>query len=111
MTFDEALGFALDLPESTLRESRDGLVSLRVRDRAFAYCNEGEGVLTLKALREEQEALVASDPEAFGESWGSGRYAWVRVRLRCAFADEVRELITEAWRHSAPRRLAASLDR
>jgi hypothetical protein len=111
MTFDEALAFALGLPESALRERRGGLVSLRVRDRAFAYVNEDEGVFTLKALREEREALVAGDPEAFGVGWGTGRFAWVRVRLRHASAGEVRELITEAWRLSAPRRLVASLDR
>jgi hypothetical protein len=64
----------------------------------------------MKALREEQEALVAEDPEVYSPSWSSGRFAWLEVKLAIADDGELRELLTEAWRLTAPKMLIAQLD-
>lgn len=95
------------LPGVTVRPARDG-VSLRVRDKGFAYVYD-DGTMLVKATREEQQALVADDPEAYAASWAGGRFGWVAVTLAAADPGEVREIVTEAWRLTAPKKLAASL--
>lgn len=99
----------LGLPEVTEREAFSNLTGFRVRGKGFCYLNEDEGFVLLKATREEQDALVAEDPGTFSPSWASGRFAWVEIRLATVDPEELNELVTEAWRLSAPKRLAASL--
>lgn len=95
------------LPGVEVRPARDG-VSLRVRDKGFAYVYD-DGVLLVKATREEQEALVAGDPEVYAASFVAGRFGWVTVALEAADPAEVIEIVTEAWRLTAPKKLVASL--
>ncbi|SNR42573.1 YjbR protein [Actinomadura mexicana] len=98
----------LGLPEVTERESYGNMTGFRVRDKGFGYFDEAEGVVMLKATREEQAALITEDPETFAPSWAGGRFAWVKVRLATVDPGELNELVTEAWRLSAPKRLAAA---
>jgi hypothetical protein len=57
--------------------------------------------------KEWREALVASEPEKFslpGET--DMRYHWVHVRLAAIDADEMRELVEDAWAFTVPKRVA-----
>ncbi|MEU4823392.1 MmcQ/YjbR family DNA-binding protein [Actinomadura citrea] len=106
---EEFLQIVLGLPEVTERESYGNMIGFRVRDKGFCYLDEAEGVVMLKATREEQGALVAEDPDTFAPSWASGRFAWLKIKLAAVDPGELNELVTEAWRLSAPKRLAATL--
>ncbi|MEV3921193.1 MmcQ/YjbR family DNA-binding protein [Actinomadura coerulea] len=106
---EEFLRTVLALPEVTEREAFSDLTGFRVRGKGFCYLNESEGFVLLKATREEQAALIAEDPATFAPSWASGRFAWVEIKLATVEPGELRELVTEAWRLSAPKRLAAAL--
>ena len=66
--------------------------------------------LFVKALRSERDAMVESDPETYGEWWAAGRFGWTRVRLDRIEVDEARELVLEAWRLTAPKKLVAAYD-
>ncbi|SEG42732.1 hypothetical protein SAMN04489712_105156 [Thermomonospora echinospora] len=97
----------MDLPEVEEREHANW-VSLKVRGKGFCYlAQDGQEVL-LKATREEQEALVAENPAAYEVAYTSGRFGWVKVRLAEVPVDELEELVVEAWRLSAPKRLAVA---
>jgi len=109
MRAEQFLDLVLDLPEVTEREAFSNLTGFRVRGKGFCYLNEDEHVAILKATREEQAALIAEDPATYSPSWASGRFAWVEVKLATADPEEVAELVTEAWRLSAPKRLADTL--
>jgi hypothetical protein len=105
----------LALPETTERLSH-GEPTWFVRDRkvfvtyadhhhddvlAF-WCAAGPGV---------QEALVASSPDRFFVPPYVGHRGWVGVRLDVPVDwDEVAELVTDAYRQVAPKRLVAELD-
>ena len=39
-----------------------------------------------------------------------GRYGWTSIQLSTVDADELGELITEAWRRTAPKKLVAAYD-
>jgi len=89
---------AMELPEVELRDG-----ALRVHGRPFAYLMED--VVRLKALLQEQAALIEHDPVAYSAAEVSGRYGWVQVRLARVRRDELAELVDEAWSHSAPKKL------
>jgi hypothetical protein len=59
---------------------------------------------------EEKAALIAADPEKFFTEPHYNGYPAVLVRLDAIDGDELTELLTDAWRASAPRRLPAELD-
>jgi hypothetical protein len=59
--------------------------------------------------KEEREALVASDPEKFLMPRTSDlRWNWAEVRLDKIDADEMRELVFDAWRMVVPKKVAAA---
>jgi hypothetical protein len=81
-----------------------------VGDKLLGGVNEAAGVVTLKASKDEQTALIASDPDTFGVAPYVGRYGWITVRLAGVEADELRELAIEAWRRTAPKRDVKAFD-
>ena len=108
-TADELRRAALSLPEAEERETW-GHPTFRVRDKMFAALSDDGRLASVKATREEQAALIAADPETFGVPAYVGRHGWVSVELATADPVEVRELVTEAWRQTAPKRLVAAYD-
>ena len=109
ITADELRQAALSLPEAEERETW-GHPTFRVRDKMFAALADDGGQASVKATRQEQEALVAEDPATFGVPAYVGRHGWVSVQLATADPAEVRELLIEAWRQTAPKRLVATFD-
>jgi hypothetical protein len=77
--------------------------ALLVHGRPFAYA--AEDTVRLKALLQEQAALIEHDPGAYSASEVAGRYGWVRVRLDRVRRDELAELLDEAWSHCAPKKM------
>ena len=98
------------LPGTEEQEGWAGQPVFKVRNKSFAYLSEDQSWMHLKALREEQEALVAENPEVYEPSWDGGRFAWIRIQLELADDEELGELITEAWRLTAPKYLISQLE-
>ncbi|MBO3745270.1 MmcQ/YjbR family DNA-binding protein [Streptosporangiaceae bacterium NEAU-GS5] len=110
MNEDEFTRHALSLPEveQTTAYGPWGF-ALKVRGKSFAFIAMDGDVAHVKATREEQAAWAAEDPAAFEPSYSAGRFGWVLVRLPRADSGDVRELLTEAWRLTAPKRLLPKL--
>jgi hypothetical protein len=100
---------ALGMPEAEERETW-GTATFRVRNKIFVMFGEGGKEAWVKSTHDEQRALVAMDPETFFVPPYVGPSGWVGVHYRTADAAEMRELIIEAWRLTAPKRLAATYD-
>jgi hypothetical protein len=98
--------FALALPE-TEEHSHFGRPDLRVKGKIFATLPEDGSSVNLKATPVDLDALVAADPVTFKDVWG-GR--WVGVDLARVDLDLLQQLIVDAWRLTAPKRLAATMD-
>jgi hypothetical protein len=111
VTIAQLRELALGLPGTEERETW-GHPTFRVRDKIFASMHEGDdgAVATVKASPEEQEALVGGDPQTFSVASHVGRYGWTRIRLDRIDLDELRELVVEAWRRTAPKRAVAAYD-
>ena len=100
---------ALALPEA-IEEETWGTPTFRVRKKIFAMLAEGQRDAWLKSTHDEQRALTQSDPDTLFVPPYVGSSGWVGVRFRTVDRDEMRELLTEAWRLTAPKRLVASFD-
>jgi hypothetical protein len=59
---------------------------------------------------EEKQVLIASDPGKFFTEPHYNGYPAVLVRLDAIDGEELAELLTDAWRNAAPRKLLAELD-
>lgn len=92
------------LPSVRRAEARDW-TSFKVGDKGFGYLWERTRTVGLKQTIAEQQALVAERPEVFEEQFTAGGYGWVVVRLDLIGAEELAELLTEAWLLSAPQEL------
>jgi hypothetical protein len=58
-----------------------------------------------------QAALIGSEPEVFSMPAYVGIHGWVAVDLAQVDPDGPRELVTEAWLVTAPRRLTRQFER
>lgn len=112
MSVDDVRAFAMSLPEVTEQPHFD-MTSFRVRGKIVATVplDDPPGDEHLHVFVDESEARgAAAGHPAFEELWWGKRIAGVRVSLTAAPTDRVRELILDAWRRKAPKRLVAAFD-
>ena len=104
-TFEDGRSIASGLPEveEVLTWGTDA--TFRVRKKIFGIGGEGSDGVSIKATLERQADLLALDSETFASSAYVGRFGWVTVRLDRVDDALLRELITDAWRSVAPKRL------
>ncbi len=105
-TYEQVRDWVLALPggEEVMVESW-GHPTLRVGAKMFASGSPDGPTVTVKATPEEQASLIAADPATYSIAPYVGRYGWVTVVLAAADEAELRDLIVDAWRRTAPRRL------
>jgi hypothetical protein len=106
---DTVRRLALELPEAVELETW-GTPTFRVRKKIFVMFSDEQREAWVKCTHDEQRALTQMDPETFFVPPYVGPSGWVGVRFRTVDRDEMRELITEAWRMTAPKRLVAAFD-
>jgi hypothetical protein len=70
---------------------------------------DGES-LVVKVGYDERAALLAADPGTFVVTPHYQSYPMVVVRLSSVDSAELRELLVESWRRTAPRRMVAERD-
>src|SRR5690349_3012365 len=110
VTAAEVLDYAATLPETGEREYLEESTIFTFRGRGIGMVSADGQHLFVKALRSERDAMIESDPETYGEWWASGRFGWAKVRLDRIESDEARELVLEAWRLTAPKKLVRAYD-
>jgi hypothetical protein len=81
--------------------------SFSVRGARFGFYWPRTQTVGLKQTLSEQQALVSERPDVFEVQFTAGGFGWVVVYLAGIDADELSELVFEAWRLSAPGRLVA----
>jgi hypothetical protein len=106
VTIDEVRAFASTLPRSSEAFVR-GRVKFRIgRIVYLSFSRDGE-VMGFAFPKDWRDALVESEPEKFSQPGESDlRYHWVHVRLAAIDADEMRELVEDAWAFTVPKRVA-----
>lgn len=105
---DQARALALSLPEVTQAEHH-GMDSFRVRGKIFATVPD-DTHLRVMVEEADTEALVAEFPDICTPVYWGARLACVAVALSSAEPSFVGELLSDAWRRKAPKKLAAQFD-
>ena len=108
-TFEDVRRISLALPEATEILTWDTDATFRVRNKIFAISSEGATHASIKSTPFVQEDLIDRDPETFARAAYVGRFGWVQVNLERIDTAELEALLRQAWRLSAPRKVAATL--
>ena len=110
MTANEFRRIALSLPESEERAHMHH-PDFRVGGKIFAtlgYPVKGWGMV--KLFRDQQQALIKSDPKVFVPAKGKwGERGSTCVRLKYAKKTTVRQALQAAWQNAAPKKLASGI--
>ena len=109
-TFDDVRRIAMGLPEAEERITWDVDITFRVRDKIFAMGGEDASHVSIKASPDRQAELIDLDPETFAPSAYVGRFGWVTVDLSRLDEPFLEDLLRDAWRRTAPKKLAATLE-
>lgn len=97
---------ALSLPRTQEHLIRDR-VKFKVGRIVYVALSRDERSMGFGFPKEERAGLVAAEPEKFFlPSAADLRYHWVGVWLAAIDEDEMRELVTDAWRMVVPKRVA-----
>src|SRR2546427_12475001 len=94
---------ALGMPES-FESSHFSRPDFRVHNKIFATLPPDSQTVVLRLAPANVDALVSADPTAFWNEW---RGRWLGIRLDRVALPVLRDLIADAWRTVAPKRLGA----
>lgn len=118
VTADELRCIALSFPGAT---TQDGS-AFEVDGKGFAWSYKEKvagqkgrverlDVLAVRVASEnEKQALLAADPDTFFTDAHYNGYPAILVRLPLIDAEELSELLNEAWRIRAPKKLVREFD-
>ncbi|BCJ77937.1 hypothetical protein CS0771_74810 [Catellatospora sp. IY07-71] len=111
VSYEQVREWVLGLPGTgEVMVAEWGHPTLRVGDKMFASGQPGSTTMTVKASKEEQASLLAEAPDVYAVAAYVGRFGWVQVDLDRVDAGELRELVVEAWRRTAPKKLVKQYD-
>ena len=109
-TWDDVIATAGELPGVEVATSY-GTPALRVRGKFICRLRSNPDALVLRVIDlADREALLKGQPEAFFSTPHYDGYPVVLVRLDKVDPAELAELVEDAWRLQAPKRVVAAYD-
>jgi len=108
-TFDTVREIARTLP-GAVEGTSYGTPAFRVAKTLFARQHQDGESLVIKIEPDHRAMRMKADPKAFFITDHYLNYPWMLVRLSTVALDDLRELIEDAWRLSAPTRPIPSRD-
>jgi len=106
VTVEDVRRVALGLPGTTEHLIRDR-VKFRVKQLVYVAFSRDETLMGFGFPKEQRTALVESEPDKFLlPPTADLRYNWVDARMAALDAEEMTELVTDAWTMVVPKRVA-----
>jgi hypothetical protein len=102
VTIDDVRALAATLPRSSEAFVR-GRIKFRVGQIVYLSLSPGSSIMGCGFPKEIRKAAIEAEPEKF--SWPSEtdmRFHWIHVDLAALDADEMRDLVEEAWSLCVP---------
>ena len=107
MTVDEVRALAVTLPRSYEAHVR-GQVKFRIGQIVYLSLAPDGSTMGCGFPREFRAAAVDNEPDKFAFPGASDmRFNWIHVRLAAIDADEMRDLVEDAWARCVPKFVAA----
>jgi hypothetical protein len=110
MTFEHVRSVALLLPKVDEGTSY-GTPAFKVGGKLLARLHQDGVSLVVKIDPGERALWMKAEPETFYITDHYLNYPWILVRISTVDPDDLRDLLEEAWRLTAPRRLVAEYDK
>jgi hypothetical protein len=111
VTVEDVRAVALELPRSTEGFVR-GRRKFYIGRIVYLAFSRDETLMGFAFPKEFRDALVESEPEKFMLPRESDlRYNWVVVRLAAIDADEMHDLVVDAWAWCVPKSVAQEFAR
>jgi hypothetical protein len=105
VTADDVREVGLALPR-TYEFFTGGRAKLKVKQIVYAAFSKDETAMGFGYPKDARDGLIESDPETFFLPPARDlRYQWVCAHLDRLDAEEMRELVTDAWRMCTPKML------
>lgn len=109
VTYETVRALARELPG--VEEGRSyGTPALKVRGKLFVRLKEDGETIVLRMDAFERAVLLQLAPQTFFITEHYRDYPWVLVRLSAVAREQLWELLGDAWRRVAPKRLLAAYD-
>jgi len=99
----------LSLPEVE-EGTGHGRPAWRVRGKFFAGLRDDGATAVLKVDKGEKQLLMEAEPDIFFETPHYEGWGYFLVRLGVIEEDELAEVVEDAWRLAAPKRLVRARD-
>ena len=121
-TEDDVRRIGASLPETTTDVNPSGQVFVQVRHKSICWTwlerpapkkrrVPQPGVIAIRVTGEEEKReLIAADPDKFFTEDHYNGFPAIMVRLAAIGVDELTELLTDAWRIQAPKKLVQQYD-
>jgi hypothetical protein len=109
-SWEDVVAIGLRLPEVEV-STWFGTPSLKVRGKSMCRMRTDPDALVLRVIDlGEREALLQGQPDAFFSTPHYDGHPYVLVRLEAVDPGELAELIEDAWRIRAPKRVVKAYD-
>ena len=109
LSFDDIVRLAHSLPGVEVSTSY-GTPALKVKGKLMARLWEDRTTLVLKVPFVVRDHLMAKAPKTYYLTDHYKDYPYVLVRLDAVRPAELKELLEESWRQSAPKKLITQFD-
>ena len=107
VTFDTVRQLALALPGVEEKTSY-GTTAFKVNGKLLARFHQDGESLVVKVEYAAREVLMGANPRTFYITDHYRCWPWVLVRIASVDTEDLRQLLEEAWRRSASKRLVAA---
>jgi hypothetical protein len=82
------------------------IAAFKVAGNSFLGIEKGGLTITVSLAEDEAKAIAAAHPDAYEEIWRNGKtFMGLRVDMSKVPSRELRKVIEQSWRHSAPKRI------
>jgi hypothetical protein len=109
-SWDDVVSVATQLPGVEVGQSY-GTPSLKVRNKFMCRLRTNPDALVMRVIDlEDRDALLKGNPDVYFVTPHYKEYPVVLVRLENVDPGELAELVEDAWRLQAPKRLVAQHD-
>ena len=108
ITAADVRAVVLSLPRTEEHLIRDH-VKFRVGKIVYVSISPDEATMGFGFPKEKRAALIAAEPGKFSlPRLSDQRFHWVHARMAALSPEEMRELVTDAWRMCVPKKVAAA---
>ncbi len=105
--WDTVRSLAMELP-GVEQGTSYGTPAIKVRGKLLARLREDGETLVIKVADDVRDALISADPDTFFITDHYAGYPYLLVHLERVRVDALRELVEQAWRMVAPKRVVAA---